>query len=110
MKFVFLISVLILNFPLNTKGEKPLKDKSYIVVQTGLKTAAFKILVKQCNFCHATKRRQDVFTMQNMDSLAIDINEQVFIKNKMPKGRKNKLSEQEVLALKNWLDTVVISD
>lgn len=79
----------------------------YISPQEDAKTLAFKVLALQCNVCHATKKKQDIFTLENMDSLASSIKKQVFIKKKMPKGRKNKLSEQESIALKNWLDIVL---
>jgi hypothetical protein len=38
-----------------------------------------------------------------MDSLLSEINTQVFITRKMPKGKRNQLSEQEEMSLKNWL-------
>ncbi len=56
--------------------------------QTSLKQKAFIVLKKKCNTCHATKRRVDIFTISNMDSLKFEINNQVFIKRKMPKGKK----------------------
>lgn len=56
--------------------------------QTSLKQKAFIVLKNKCNTCHATKRRVDIFTISNMDSLKFEINNQVFIKRKMPKGKK----------------------
>ena len=41
-----------------------------------------------------------------MDSLATAIYKQVFIKKKMPKGRKVKLTEKERLNLEKWLLTI----
>lgn len=80
---------------------------SHTPPQEDVKTLAFGVLSRQCNVCHATKKKQDIFTLENMDSLATDINKQVFIKKKMPKGRKNNLSEQESNALKIWLNLVL---
>lgn len=71
------------------------------------KINAFKVLVAKCNVCHATKKKQDVFTIENMESLAVVINKQVFIKGKMPKGKKNKLSLEESQAIQEWLNTVL---
>ncbi len=71
--------------------------------QERVKNQAFKVLQTKCNLCHSTKKRVDVFTFQNMDSLATDINQQVFIKRKMPKGRKFNLTAVEEQALKDWI-------
>ncbi len=65
---------------------------------------AFQVLVLKCNVCHATKKRQDIFTLENMDSLSESIHKQVFIKKKMPKGKKIKLTYEELKALREWLD------
>lgn len=71
--------------------------------QEDLRTSAFKVLVAKCNTCHLTKKRQDIFTLRNMDSLAFAINKQVFIKKRMPKGKKVKLTEAESKSLHLWL-------
>ena len=75
--------------------------------QENRKSAAFKVLTTKCNVCHATKKRTEVFTLQNMDSLVSDIDKQVFIKKKMPKGRKVKLTNEESTALKAWINTLL---
>ncbi len=75
--------------------------------QEAAKNEAFEALQIKCNFCHATKKKTDVFTLQNMDSLAPDIFEQVFVKKRMPRGKKSKLSTDERKALERWLSTVV---
>jgi uncharacterized membrane protein len=82
----------------------------YIVTtpQETPKIKAFNVLITKCNVCHASKKKQDVFTLENMDSLAVEINKQVFIKAKMPKGKKNKLSNEESQAMQNWLNTILI--
>jgi len=43
-----------------------------------------------------------------MDSLALDIHKQVFIKRKMHKGRKIKLTDDERDQLQVWLDETLI--
>ena len=75
--------------------------------QNEAKTKAFEVLKNKCNSCHATKKRTDIFTLNNIDSLAPNIYEQVFLKRKMPKGKKTKLTPNESMALKNWLTTVL---
>ncbi len=72
--------------------------------QDEYKAFALKVLQVKCNTCHATKKRTDIFTLENMDSLASHIHKQVFIKKKMPKGKKVKLTEEESKALQDWLN------
>ncbi len=107
MKCFLFIAFLIFNFSDSQKIAKKAVNSYIDNAQEDVKGDALKVLTNQCNVCHATKKRQDIFTFGNMDSLASDINKQVFIKKKMPKGRKNKLSKQETLALKNWLSSVL---
>ena len=88
-----------------------MQDK-YVVLknhlnQTDIKTEAYTVLRNKCNICHAKKKRTDIFTFENMDSLAFDIHKQVFIKKKMPKGKKVKLSDEEMTSLKNWLNSIL---
>jgi|GEM_PF-1305601 len=76
--------------------------------QEDLREMVFTVLREKCNICHATKKKTTIFTLQNMDSLAPDIHKQVFIKKKMPKGRKIKLTFDEQNQLKDWLDETLI--
>lgn len=64
---------------------------------------AFKVLEKKCNTCHQTDKPKQVYTLDNMNSLAKKINKQVFIKKRMPKGDDIKLTEEEYEQLKSWL-------
>ena len=82
-------------------------QENYVQPQETIKTKAFKVLILQCNACHASKKKQNIFTLDNMDSLAPEIYKQVFIKKKMPKGRKNILSVQESESLQKWLNEVL---
>ncbi len=106
MKYVAVTFIPILLFVLKPTFEKAgdfdVKSGDHMV-QTGLQKQAFTVLEEKCNVCHVNKKRTDVFTLENMDSLASDINKQVFIKHKMPKGRKIKLTESETELLKLWL-------
>ena len=77
------------------------------IFQQNIKSQGFIVLRDKCNVCHATKKRTEIFTLENMDSLAKEIHMQVFIKKKMPKGRKVKLTDEECQLLQNWLSTVI---
>lgn len=74
--------------------------------QSAAKRNAFTILQNKCNTCHANKKRLVLFSLSNMDSLKFQINHQVFVTKKMPKGSKNQLSEAEEQDLRNWLEAL----
>ena len=103
MKYLFIFS-----FISYLLGSEPAFENqpliSFSETQSEIKHMAFNVLVSKCNACHATKKKVIVFTFDNMDSNSLSIYNQVFIKKRMPKGRKNKLSAKEATALKKWLD------
>ena len=68
-----------------------------------LKIAAFQILETKCNVCHEKKNPRRVFNLENMSDLAPKIHKQVFIKKRMPKGNKIRLTKEEYDTLKYWL-------
>lgn len=105
IKKVVGITIILLIFIMNISYSQK-EDLNY----AELKKNVFKVLNSQCNTCHSTKRRTNIFTLENMDSLARDINTQVFVKRKMPKGNKAKLSETETKAIKEWLRVVLKID
>lgn len=72
----------------------PLEDK--------LKKEALEVLNTRCNSCHRKQNPFMIFTHKNMDRRIDKINEQVFIKKRMPKG-DNQLSAEESARLKNWI-------
>jgi biotin synthase-like enzyme len=72
-------------------------------LQQTIKLKAYNVLKSKCNFCHVKKRDRIIFTFDNMDSLSKVIEFQVFTKKKMPKGRKNKLSNLEEDKLISWI-------
>jgi predicted GIY-YIG superfamily endonuclease len=76
--------------------------------QNAVKTEAYTVLRQKCNTCHAVKRKVSIFTYENMDSLSNAINQQVFVKRKMPKGKKNRLTMLKQENLKLWLETLKI--
>lgn len=104
MKLLFPLALLLhfISLPETHEGLPPT-----LIVQEQPKSSAFAVLRTKCNVCHATKKRTDIFTMNNMDSLAPDIWRQVFVKKKMPKGRKIKLTEEDTQALHDWLDVTL---
>ena len=68
-----------------------------------VKITAFGVLETKCNICHIKQNRKKIFTLENMNGFAPKIEEQVFIKKRMPKGRKIKLTEKEYQQLSTWI-------
>ncbi|UAM99052.1 hypothetical protein K8354_04305 [Polaribacter litorisediminis] len=64
---------------------------------------AFQILDNKCNVCHSKRNKRRVFTIENMDDFAPDIYKQVFVKKRMPKGRKIKLTSEEYKDILTWI-------
>lgn len=83
MKSIFLLMPVFLSI---LEGRQQDLTENYF--QDDIKSQAFNVVKTKCNSCHATKKRTDIFTAENMDSLAADIWKQVFVKKKMPKGKK----------------------
>ncbi len=73
------------------------------------KVVAFQILDTKCNVCHNTRNRKRVFTLENMNPWANDIYRQVFIKKRMPKGKKVKLNTKEYQELLTWITSTKTS-
>lgn len=84
--------------------EKPTPDSRSFKSQDSIQQKAFAVLDSKCNFCHMTRKRLDHFTMDNMNGLVSKINEQVFVKNKMPKGKNNVLTLEEKNSLLLWIN------
>lgn len=70
------------------------------------KTKAFEVLKMKCNICHVKQNRKKVFTLDNMDVYGSKIHTQVFVKKRMPKGKKITLSDSDITSLENWLATL----
>lgn len=70
---------------------------------------AFQILYNKCNVCHHKRNKRDVFTLQNMDTWANDIEKQVFIKKRMPKGKIITLTSNEYQELLTWISSTKTS-
>ena len=76
------------------------------IYSSTLKEDAYQILVNKCNICHLKRNKRRVFTMDNMNAFAKDINKQVFIKKRMPKGQKIKLNVEEYQILLSWISNL----
>ena len=74
--------------------------------QNILKEEAFDILRNKCNVCHVKKNKRKIFRRDNMNWFAPQINTQVFIKRRMPKGKNNQLTEKEYQILSNWIKSL----
>lgn len=70
-----------------------------------LKEAAFQVLKSKCNVCHVKQNPRRVFSLENMEEFAARIYKQVFVKKRMPRGRKIKLTQDEYETLQNWINT-----
>lgn len=81
----------------------------YTVKKDPTKQRAFSILTNKCNVCHMNRNRRRVFTLENMNTWANDINKQVFIKKRMPKGKKIKLTSKEYQDLLTWISSTKTS-
>ena len=66
---------------------------------------AYQILNNKCNVCHRKRNRRKIFTKENMNTWANDIYKQVFVKKRMPKGKKIKLSSNEYHELLTWISS-----
>ncbi len=75
-----------------------------------IKTKAFIVLDKKCNFCHNVQKPSYIFTEENMNAFVFTIKKQVFKKKKMPKGEGNELTAQESADLKAWVDRLIPED
>ncbi|MDG5491309.1 hypothetical protein [Psychroserpens sp. SPM9] len=69
------------------------------------KARAFVILTNKCNVCHHKRNRRRVFTEKNMNGWANDVYKEVFIKKRMPKGKKIKLTSKEYQDLLTWISS-----
>lgn len=95
-------------------GQHPKSElsKNYVSVETlttvkkdSNKQRALSILTNKCNVCHRKRNKRRVFTAENMNDWANDIYTQVFVKKRMPRGRKIKLNSQEYQELLTWISS-----
>ena len=105
MKFlsiIILLSCISFGFNVDSKQDNTSNNPTILT----LKEQAFSILKTKCNVCHQNRNRRMVFTLDNMDELAPKINQQVFIRKRMPKGNKVTLTANDRAKLKKWVESV----
>ncbi len=73
------------------------------------KAETFQILDNKCNVCHHKRNKRRVFTTENMNAWANDIYTQVFVKKRMPIGKKIKLNSNEYQELLTWISSTKTS-
>jgi uncharacterized membrane protein len=71
--------------------------------QSDKKMKALEVLKTKCNVCHIKKNPRRIFNTATMEIYAEKIRQQVFVKKRMPKGKENKLTEEEYQVLAAWL-------
>lgn len=109
MKVFLLLGLVALStFSLSHSSDKSLKlDRMDSTThQNTSKVKAFKILQEKCNVCHIKKNKRKIFTLDNMNGFASQINTQVFIKKRMPKGKDIKLTQNEYKQLSTWISNL----
>lgn len=112
-----LVIGIITTFSVNsTNGYKPIQEPNKLTALytsndtvKDTKATAFQILENKCNVCQKKRNKRRVFTLENMNTWANDINKQVFIKKRMPKGKKIKLTSQEYQDLLTWTSSTKTS-
>lgn len=91
--------------PKMVNDHKPLAYTTFIT-KDPVEAKAFEILTHKCNVCHKKWNRRRVFTEDNMNEWSNDVYKQVFIKKRMPKGKKIKLTSNEYQDLLTWISSV----
>ncbi|MBL4658023.1 MAG: hypothetical protein JKX73_08495 [Flavobacteriales bacterium] len=109
MKAIILITLIgstfFINDDENTMMEKALEET---YKAPSIADKAFQILVNKCNVCHKFWNPNVLFTQGNISDFAPKIHEQVFIKKRMPMGKKRRLTQTEYSTLEQWLLTLKI--
>lgn len=81
-------------------------EPMYTVLKDPTKQRALSILSNKCNASHAKRNRRRVFTEDNMNDWSNDVYKKVFIKKRLPKGKKIKLTSQEYQDLLTWIGSI----
>lgn len=100
------LALLVVTLPAFTTVIKPAVEVASVQAfdsMSDVKSSALRVLQLKCNTCHARQNPGKVFTSNNMNTLAARINEQVFVKRRMPRGKR--LTNEEYTSLQNWLNT-----
>ncbi|MDT0622686.1 hypothetical protein [Croceitalea vernalis] len=108
----FLIGISIALLVNSTNNYQSIRESNKLtevyVSSNGIKESkpdAFQILDHKCNVCHRKRNKKRVFTTENMNTWADDIYTQVFVKKRMPKSKKIKLTSKEYQDLLTWISS-----
>jgi exopolysaccharide biosynthesis predicted pyruvyltransferase EpsI len=103
---LFLCLGLLSDFMVMAKGFRSENTPEIYTENEELKIAAFEVLDTHCNSCHIEKNPKKVFSLDNMNGFAKNINRQVFVFKRMPKGkeRREDISAEEMRTLKKWVN------
>jgi hypothetical protein len=104
MRFIIVFISIVFALFSFTKVDKGATFSPYQDSADSLKMAALSVLENNCNECHSKKKPEYYFTAKTMDYFATNINIEVFITGKMPKGKKNVLTAEDKATLKLWVD------
>lgn len=99
MRLIIFLTLVIMLLAFKEQAVYPVKYNSTV------QQKALLVLEQKCNACHLQKHKSVVFTLENMNTKGKEINYQVFIKERMPKG-KVKLNEDEKSILRKWLVSI----
>ncbi len=74
--------------------------------ESSTKEKALEVLTHKCNICHSKYNKRKVFTEDTMNDWSNAVYTQVFIKKRMPKGKKTKLTNQDYQDLLTWISSL----
>jgi len=109
VKYLIIIITLLTSYLFNKTEQVESSSQDMAIAYSGkdsYKDKAFSILETKCNVCHKTRNKSRLFTKLNMDNWAEDVYKQVFIKKRMPKGKKIKLSTEDHQQLLTWITSI----
>jgi uncharacterized membrane protein len=103
LKYTLAFTVfLIISFFLTANSNISKTDSFSKKIELHNDSIVMAIFQTKCNICHL-KKKQTIFSVSNLHSNLNKINEQVFIKKRMPKGKKYTLTEVEYEIIGNWI-------
>jgi hypothetical protein len=104
--FIFIVFLLYKLLQLSNRADPYTQMHKVLSVNKTLTTPkeeADVVLINKCNVCHIKINKHRLFTLNNMNAFAKDIDKQVFIKKRMPKGFKMKLTPEDYIIQETWI-------
>lgn len=71
-----------------------------------IKAKAYKFLTNERNVCLSKRNISRVFAKENMNGWSTDVHTQVFIKKRMPYGKKMKHTSEDYQDLLTWISSL----